>query len=111
MHVVALTGVLDFRSTAAVEHELTRVEATNTPEIVIDLGGLTSIDTFGLKTIINANVRSRDRGGRLTLIHGCTEIQATFETMGLVTRLPFRRCESPSVAEARESLTVPEGWA
>jgi anti-anti-sigma factor len=100
-HVVALTGTLDIRSVAAFEREMTRVEDTDALEIVIDLSGLASIDSFGRKSVINATVRSRERGGRLSLIAGCDDVQATFETMGLVTRLPFKRgCRQASQAAA-----------
>ena len=90
-HVVALTGTLDIRSVAGFEREMTRVEDTDALEIVIDLSGLASIDSFGLKSVINATVRARERDRCLSLIAGCDDVQATFETMGLVTRLPFKR--------------------
>jgi len=93
VHTIALTGALDASTAATLELELMRVEATDAPQIVVDLSALTSIDSEGLKTIIHADSRSR-RSGRLTLVAGSEPVQRTFETTGLGTRLAFRRCAS-----------------
>ncbi len=88
-HVVELSGDLDVRTAQAFEDELKRVEATDAPEIIVDLRGLSSIDAVGLKAFIHAGTRSRLSGGRLMLLPGGDRVQRTFETTGLVTRLPF----------------------
>jgi anti-anti-sigma factor len=88
-HVVALAGDLDLRTAAAFEDELKRVEATDAPEIIVDLSGLTSIDSVGVKTFIHAYTRSRLSGERLTLVPGIDQVHRRFETTGLMTRLPF----------------------
>lgn len=73
----------------AFEDELKRVEGTDAREIIVDLSGLQSIGSDGLKTFIQANARSRRGGNRLMLVRGPDQVQKTFETTGLITRLPF----------------------
>jgi anti-anti-sigma factor len=88
-HVVQLVGELDVHSAKAFEDELKRVESTDAREIVVDLSGLNSIGYDGLKVFIHANARSRSEGNRLRLMRGPDRVQQTFETTGLLSRLPF----------------------
>jgi len=89
VHVVKLVGELDKDSAPSFEAELKRVEATDAREIIVDLGGLTFIGSDGLKVVIHASTRSRADGNRLLLVRGSDEVQSTFETYGLLSRLPF----------------------
>ncbi len=88
-HVVELIGELDINTAPAFDAELKRVERSDAREIIVDLSGLTSISCDGLKALIHANARSRDCHKRLRLLRGTDQVQRTFETAGLVTRLPF----------------------
>lgn len=89
IHVIALMGELDIDSAPAFEAELKRVEGSDVGEIVVDLRGLNFISSDGLKTLIHAESRSRARHNRLRLVPGTDHVQRTFETAGLVSRLPF----------------------
>jgi anti-anti-sigma factor len=89
VHVVQLIGELDMTTAQAFEDELKRVEATDAAEIVVDLSGLKFISSDGLKAFIPASARSRHGENRLRLVRGPDEVQRTFETTGLVSRLPF----------------------
>jgi anti-anti-sigma factor len=88
-HVVQLIGELDVRGAEAFELELKRVERTEAQKIIVDLSALTSIGSDGLKVFIHAAARSREDGNRLTLLPGPDHVQTTFETTGLLSRLPF----------------------
>jgi anti-anti-sigma factor len=88
-HVVRLIGELDMESTRAFDDELRRVEATDARQIIVDLSALKSIGYDGLKAFIQANARSRGGANRLKLLRGSDHVQETFETTGLVSRLPF----------------------
>jgi len=88
-HVLQLIGELDMDTARAFEDELKRVEATTAREIIVDLSGLTFIGSDGLKVFIHANARSRLEGNRLTLVRGSDQVHETFETTGLLSRLPF----------------------
>jgi len=89
VHVLHLIGELDMSTVQAFEDELKRVEATDAGEIVVDLSGLRFIGSDGLKAFIHASARSRLGDNRLRLVRGPDAVQKTFETSGLVSRLPF----------------------
>jgi anti-anti-sigma factor len=89
VHVLKLSGELDKDSAPRFEAVLKHVEATDVEEIVVDLSGLRFIGSDGLKVFIHANARSRAGGKRLMLVRGNDEVQGTFETAGLLSRLPF----------------------
>jgi anti-anti-sigma factor len=88
-HVVKLVGELNMTTAQAFEDELKRVEATDAGEIIVDLSGLKFIGSDGLKAFIHASARSRQGDNRLRLVRGSDQVQKTFETSGLVSRLPF----------------------
>lgn len=110
VHVLHLIGELDMSSAQAFEDELKRVEATDAREIVVDLSGLEFIGSDGLKAFIHASARSRLSDNRLRLVRGPAAVQKTFETSGLVSRLPFadqQELRSPWLSQfAGASLVV-----
>ena len=87
--MVRLIGELDMNTAQAFENELKRVEATAAREIIVDLSGLEFIGSDGLKVFIHASARSRNGRHRLKLVRGSDQVDRTFETTGLLTRLPF----------------------
>ena len=89
VHLIALIGDLDIDGAPVFEDELKRVENSDAGEIVVDLRGLDFISADGLKALIHAESRSRGRHNRLRLVPGTDQVQRTFETAGLVSRLPF----------------------
>lgn len=88
-HTISLFGELDLASAGGVQEELERVEATEAESIVIDLAGLTFIDSTGLRLIYNAHVRLRRDAGRLALLRGSEGVQRLFRLIALEDQLPF----------------------
>jgi anti-anti-sigma factor len=88
-HSICLHGELDLASVPSVEVELELVEATDARVIVVDLSGLTYVDSSGIALLLSAHARSRADGDRLSLIRGSAEIQRVFELCGLAQVLPF----------------------
>ncbi|HVF79650.1 MAG TPA: STAS domain-containing protein [Solirubrobacteraceae bacterium] len=89
VHTICVGGELDLHTAARLEHELTRVETTDAQSIVVDLSGLSFIDSTGVRLLFNAHARSRSDGGRLALLRGPQAVQHTFELTGILDRLPF----------------------
>jgi hypothetical protein len=54
--------------------------------VVLDLRGLTFIDTSGLRVVVLAQSR---QPGRLAVVKGSRTVQRAFEICGLVKLLPF----------------------
>lgn len=88
-HVIALFGEFDLAVAGSVERELRRVEATGASLIVIDLSGLTFMDSTGARLVWQADVRSRAGANRLRLRRGPRAVQRVFEISGVADLLPF----------------------
>ncbi len=90
-YVIALEGELDLDGVERVTEELERAEASDARRIVLDLSGLTFMDSSGVRLIVCANLRSQADGDRLRLIRGSERVQRVFELTGVLDRLPFDR--------------------
>jgi anti-anti-sigma factor len=88
-HVLRLSGELDLSSYELLNAELRRVEATDVSRIVIDLSGLTFLDSVGIRLLVEADARSRADGSRLQLIPGGDQVQRILQLCGLEETLPF----------------------
>jgi anti-sigma B factor antagonist len=89
VHVIGLFGELDLATADSVEQELRAVEATDASSIVVDLSGLTFMDSTGLRLVWQAEARSRADANRLTLLRGPRAVQRVFEISGIAGTLPF----------------------
>jgi anti-sigma B factor antagonist len=66
IHSIALTGELDLANAARLDRELRRVEAGDAEVILVDLWGISFIDSTGMKVLVTAAARCRARS-RLVL--------------------------------------------
>ena len=89
VHRIAVEGELDLATAEELERELLRVEAGAAQVIVVDLSGLTFIDSSGVRLLLRAHARSRADGNRLTLLRGPAAVQRVFELTGILDVLPF----------------------
>jgi anti-sigma B factor antagonist len=89
LHTICLFGELDLASAEGVQRELQDVEATDAEAIVLDLSGLTFMDSTGVRLIVNADARSRADADRLTLLRAPADVQRVFALTCLEQRLPF----------------------
>ncbi len=99
-HVLALYGELDLASAARVEAELRFVEgaAPAVATIVIDLRGLTFIDSTGLRLLVEASSRADSAARRLRLLRPSDSVFRVCAIAGIDTLLPFE--EAPAEADA-----------
>ena len=67
VHTITLAGELDLSHAPRVEQELTGVETGDAGAIVVDLSGLTFIDSSGIRLLLLAHRRSASNGKRLRL--------------------------------------------
>jgi anti-sigma B factor antagonist len=94
--VIALAGELDISSAGRVEQELARAEARQPSVVVLDLSGLAFMDSTGLRIVVGADARARERGGRLTVVRGPEPVHRVFR----ITRLDERLTMADSADEA-----------
>jgi anti-sigma B factor antagonist len=88
IHALGLTGEIDLANAALVEEELRRIEATDAAVILVDLGGISFIDSTGIKVLIGAAARDRDRG-RLLLDSPSPAVLRVLRIAGVAELLPL----------------------
>ena len=95
---LAMTGELDLASAARVESDLERIERDNPERIVLDLRGLTFMDSTGLRLIAGADTRAREAGREVIVIQGPEAVRRVFSITRLDERLHIVEDDDPSAA-------------
>ena len=84
---VALVGELDIATAPKLDEEVRRLEAEGRELIVIDLRGLEFMDSGGLRALLAADARARERGARVVIVRGDDRIQKVLRITRLDERL------------------------
>ena len=84
---VALSGELDIATAPRLEEEVRRLENEGRALIFIDLRGLEFMDSSGLRTLLAADTRARERGARIVIVRGDERIQRVLKITRLDERL------------------------
>ena len=87
--VIRPSGELDISTASVLEAALRETMSGDGSEVVVDLGGLTFIDSSGLRLLVVAAERSREAGIRLRLLRGSEPVERMLEVSGLHRSLPF----------------------
>jgi anti-sigma B factor antagonist len=72
---LTLRGELDLEHAYTFDEELRRVEGAKPPCLVLDLRGLSFLDSSGLARLLAANGRARRERRRLLLVRGSAAVQ------------------------------------
>jgi anti-anti-sigma factor len=81
--VLALTGELDLAAHDDLERYITQLDAERPAVFLLDLRGLTFIDSSGIRLIVHERERSAARGGRFVVVHGSAFIDRLLEISGV----------------------------
>jgi anti-sigma B factor antagonist len=73
-----LSGELDLASAEQLETQLKQLETSEPDVIVLDLRELEFMDSTGLRAVIAADARARERGGRLIVVRAPEEVDRVF---------------------------------
>ena len=87
--VIALRGELDLAGAAALEQELARLKDEPATTVLLDLRGVSFMDSSGLRVIAVASQRTQDLGRRLALLPGPGQVMRVFEITRMRERLDF----------------------
>ena len=87
--VVALAGELDLPAAPLARDALARALHEPRQRLIIDLSGLTFIDSSGLHVLLQAERRCRNTGRGLIVRPGPPNVHKVFELTNMVARLPF----------------------
>jgi anti-sigma B factor antagonist len=89
-HTVALEGEFDLTAEREFDAELRRVEEGDAERIVVDLRGVTFMDSTGFRVLLQADARSRLDSGRLRVRRSLSpQVTDAFELLGLESRIDF----------------------
>jgi anti-sigma B factor antagonist len=86
---LTLRGELDLASAHQLEESFAAIDEQGPTRVTIDLGGLAFIDSSGLRALLIADARARDRGYELVLLPGQEPVQRVFEMTGALDVLRF----------------------
>jgi anti-sigma B factor antagonist len=87
--VLAPRGELDLATAPAFEAAAEEARAGVHEQLIVDLSGLTFIDSSGMRAILRLHARIGTEM-RLTLLPGPWAVQRVFELAGVASVLPFR---------------------
>jgi anti-anti-sigma factor len=87
--LLEVAGELDLATAAAVEEHLEAASGDGTRAVVVDLRGVTFMDSSGLRMLLKADVAARRDGWRLSLVPGPEPVMRVFELTGVAGRFTF----------------------
>src|SRR3954447_4862008 len=82
--LLAVSGELDLMTVGQFRRRIQSAFARGSPQLVIDLSGVTHMDSTGLAELISAHQRAMDLRGRLVLLVTSARIMRTLEIRGVV---------------------------
>jgi anti-anti-sigma factor len=85
---LALTGELDMASAELLEQALESAELQRTPMILLDLQQIDFIDSTGLRSVLVALERCRERDQEFAITPGSQQVQRLLSVTGLGEHLP-----------------------
>jgi anti-anti-sigma factor len=84
---ISVEGELDLSSALTFDEEVRRAEERRPQTLVIDLSALRFLDSTGLRLIMSAHARAKQRGHRLAIVEGTHAVQRIFRLAGVNRRL------------------------
>ena len=87
MRRLRLTGELDMAGVDRFERLLTADQTSEAATFVLDMRGLTFIDSSGLRALIMADQRVRAEGGRFIVVRGPDQVNQVLEMTGVGQRI------------------------
>ena len=88
--IVAPRGELDMATVGILEQELRQLHESGFSRIVLDLGGLSFMDSSGLHLVMRWTADASRDGFTFELEPGPPVVQRIFELAALIDELPFR---------------------
>jgi len=96
IHVLELSGELDYHSSPELREKLTELTAKQAPKILVNLSGVDYMDSSGIATFVEAFQKTKRYQGRLILAALTATVRGVFEIAKLDSIFEI----APTVAEA-----------
>ena len=91
---LVLSGELDLASRPLLDEALSRTGRERIETLVLDLSGVSFMDSTGLHAVLVAKDRCAQRGCELLFVRGSAQVQRLFELSGVLGQLQF--CDAPT---------------
>jgi anti-sigma B factor antagonist len=86
--VLVVIGEVDIATAPLLEQRLTEAESIDAATVIVDLDGVSFMDSSGLQVLLS-HVVSETNGRRVRLTRGSRQVQRLFEVSGMRDHLPF----------------------
>lgn len=100
--VLELTGVLDGRSTAALEEEMKDLAQRGRLRVVVNCSGLTHLASDGMGAFLSHLIKIRKQGGDIKFCAMKDEVRAVLSVLGLGKLLVVKGDEEQAIASFSE---------
>ncbi len=85
--IVYLTGELDMASAPSFTEAFDSLQHDDTAEIVVDLRGLTFLDSTGLATLLKASMAANESHRQMSFVRGVPSVHQVFEITRMAERV------------------------
>lgn len=96
--VLAVTGELDVATAPRVRQEAVRLASEGARKLVLDLSGVSFLDSTGLGVIVGILKRVRTHGGELALAGAEPQVRKVFEITRMTDILPLHDTVEAAIA-------------
>ena len=104
--VIACSGRIVFGEEAAELRELVKSLLQRTKQVVMDLGGVTYIDSGGLGTLVGLYTSARNTGGEIKLAHLTQRVRDQLQITKLITVFECYDSEQAAVSAFAQRATA-----
>ena len=87
--VLTLVGELDVISAPELAEQLDALAAAACPRVLLELSGLTFVDSAGVSVLVKARHEAEGSGRRLILRHATEQVHQVFSVLGLAGWLAY----------------------
>lgn len=87
--LLRVQGELDQDSVRAFEVELRRAIRASAEGVMLDVGGVTFIDSVGLRVLISAAMMAQASRRQFSVLHASEQVRSVIETCGVEDLLPL----------------------
>ena len=82
-------GSLDMATAPLLDRELQELREAGFPRLIVDLGGLSFMDSTGLRLALKWQAAAQEDGFQIGFTPGPPAVQRVFELTGMADRVPF----------------------
>ena len=109
--VVEVAGELDLHSAPQLRAEIGRTLENKPPHIVVDLAGVTFLDSTGVGVLVGALKRAREAEIALDFCNAQPRVRRVFEITGLIGALPLFDTREQALASESGATPMAENGA